>query len=101
MGDMSLDAVPMADGSFRLQGDPFSMVGPWGVDVVVRRLGVMDSTAHFDWVVPPVGQAPMAPNLDWQPALTNAGVAILACLFLGALGLLALQRRRHAISLGE
>lgn len=98
MGDQSVDAMPMGDGTFQLQGDQFTMVGPWGVDVVVRRLGVPDSTAHFDWVVPPVGQPLMVPNLDWQPVLTNAGVAILACVFLGALGLLALQRtRRNAL----
>jgi len=45
------------------------MVGPWGVEVVVRRLGVLDNTAHFDWVVPPMGQPPMVTNLDWQAAV--------------------------------
>jgi hypothetical protein len=38
MGDLSVDAMPMDDGTFQLQGDQLSMVGPWDV-VVVRRLG--------------------------------------------------------------
>jgi putative copper export protein len=101
MGDHSVDAMPMGDGMFHLQGDQYNMIGPWGVDVVVRRLGVMDSTAHFDWVVPPVGEPPVVPNLDWQPVLTKVGVVMLSGLLLGGIGLLALERRRRTRPLKE
>ncbi len=99
MGDMSADAMPMGNGAFQLQGEQLSMVGPWGMDVVIRRLGLPDSTAHFDWVLPPVGQAPMITNLDWQPALTNIGVALLVCTLLGASAFLIVRRMRSSAPL--
>jgi copper transport protein len=92
MGETTADAFQTEPGVYQLQGDQFSMVGPWGVDVVVRRLGIPDSTVHFNWVVPPMEQTKLVSNADWQPVLTTLGVIVLVILLLSAGGLFFLGR---------
>ena len=97
MGDASMDATLVEPGVYSLQGNEFSMVGPWGVDVVVRRKGVLDSTASYNWIVSPVGQARLVSNRDWQPALMGLGAGLLGLIFLVLVGGL-LRTRSRAVS---
>jgi copper transport protein len=96
MGVESADAVQTQPGIFELKSDSFSMVGPWNVDVVVRRLGFNDTTLHFDWVVPPLDQRSLVSNQDWQPVLTGLGALILALIGL-AIGRLFWRRHRQPV----
>jgi len=42
---------------YLLGGNYLRLAGNWQIDVVVRRLGMEDSVAHFNWVVAPPGEA--------------------------------------------
>jgi len=42
---------------YLLGGNYLQLAGNWQIDVVVRRLGMEDSVAHFNWVVAPPGKA--------------------------------------------
>jgi hypothetical protein len=96
MGMESADAAQTEPGIFELKSDTFSMVGPWNVDVVVRRLGLNDTILHFDWVVPPLDQHSLVSNQDWQPVLTGLGGVILAAIGLGG-GWLFWRRHRRVV----
>jgi copper transport protein len=69
LGTQSADASPIETGLYRLGGSFFSLPGPWKIDVVVRRKGIPDLTAAFDWnVVPPVSN-PLGIDFLLVPAL--------------------------------
>lgn len=80
MGTVSADAELIDKDLYRLGGGYFSLPGPWQVDVIVRRKGIEDTTARFEWVVPSAAQArpPLISNQPWSPYLTGAALALLA-----------------------
>lgn len=101
---MNEDADPSAWGA---QGAYTPVVGDWGMDVVVRRVGELDELAHFDLpvaepqppqTVPPpdigVGvPAPLAAAWRWLPAGVGGWLLLLGLLG-GALALALLARVR-------
>ena len=78
-GRTSIDAQEMEHGFYRVGGGYLGLVGRWRIDVVVRRKGVQDSVAHFDWIVPPPG--PSRPRLlsdrPLEPLLTVVAALLL------------------------
>jgi copper transport protein len=52
LGPVSADAIMIDKGRYQLGTKQLSMAGRWAIDVVVRRKGLEDAVAHFDWVVP-------------------------------------------------
>jgi copper transport protein len=81
MGTVTADAEQIEDSLYRLGGSYFSLPGPWQVEVAVRRRGIEDSVARFDWTVAPPGEARpvILSNRTWEPLLTvlAAGLAVL------------------------
>jgi len=57
MGLTSVDAVEIEPGLYQVGGNHLSLAGPWQVQVVVRRRGIEDTVAQFNWVVAPPGKA--------------------------------------------
>ena len=81
MGTVTADAEQIEENLYRLGGSYFSLPGPWQVEVAVRRRGIEDSVARFDWTVAPPGEARpvILSNRIWEPLLTvlAAGMAVL------------------------
>lgn len=65
-------------GRFRLGGSELARPGAWVIDVVVRRRGLPDVVATFDWTVSTPGSAG-APSLDdpLEPVTATAAVMLL------------------------
>ena len=55
LGRVSVVGEAIEPGRYVVGGRQLSAAGPWRIDVVVRRLGIADAVARFDWVVPPAG----------------------------------------------
>ncbi|MCP5099032.1 MAG: hypothetical protein GY943_26060 [Chloroflexi bacterium] len=58
IGRVTAEAEEVEPGRFLVTGNYFSLPGTWQVDVVVRRAGLEDAIASFDWVVLPVNVQP-------------------------------------------
>ncbi len=56
LGRVSVNAEEVGRDRYLVTGNYLSLAGPWQVDVVVRREGMEDSVAQFDWVVAPTGE---------------------------------------------
>lgn len=85
LGSASADAEPQEPGLYRLGGGYLGLAGRWRIEVVVRRKGLEDSVAQFDWTVASPAPArpallsnrPLEPYLSWAAAaLLLAGGAI-------------------------
>ena len=84
-------SVPMAEiepGRYRLGGSYLSLAGSWRIDVAIRRRGLEDSVAGFDWrvAVPGPGHRVLVSDRPLAPLLTRAAGVALA-LILAVLGL--------------
>lgn len=51
VGVVTANAQQITENKYELSGPQLSLAGPWRVDVAVRRKGLEDSVASFDWVV--------------------------------------------------
>lgn len=78
-GRLSADAEELEPGRYLLGGSQLSLAGNWQVDVVVRRLGLEDSVAHFDWIVAPPGETRpvIVSNTPLEPILTLAAAGLI------------------------
>jgi copper transport protein len=56
LGRVSATAEKIDRDRYLLGGNYLSLAGPWQIDVVVRRRGLEDSVAQFDWIVAPPGE---------------------------------------------
>lgn len=58
--------------SYRFNGNQLSQPGRWNIEVIVRRKGLSDSRAIFQWVVMPPGgyYPPLVSRLPWRDTLT-------------------------------
>ncbi len=87
LGTFSADATQSNPNSYHLTGDALSQAGRWRIEVVVRRQGLPDSVAGFNWTVLPLGklQPTVLSRSPWKEALSLlAGlVAVLVALVLG------------------
>jgi copper transport protein len=79
IGTQTADAIQIAPGEYQLAGKQLSVAGPWQVDVVVRRKGIEDSKAIFQWtVLPPIVTRPVVvSNRPLSPILTAAAAFLL------------------------
>ena len=84
MGRISAIAKEVEPGRFVLGGNYLSLAGRWRIEVAVRRRGLEDSVARFDWLVPPPGNArPVILSKDpLSRPLTLAAAATLSILAL-------------------
>ena len=88
LGRTSAIAQAIERERFLVGGNYLSLAGPWRIDVVVRRTGVEDSIAQFDWIVAPPGalrpvrisKAPLASMLTVAAAGTMVTVPLLVVL---------------------
>lgn len=74
---------------YQVSGNYFSRAGVWQIEVVLRRNGVADSTAHFRWVAPPMGKLPpvVLSKYPWATLMTAiAGIVLLVSLVLIGVG---------------
>ncbi|MCA9942235.1 MAG: copper resistance protein CopC [Anaerolineales bacterium] len=83
-GMESVMAEEVEPGVYRVGGNELNVAGNWRVDVVVRRLGLPDSVANFNWIVEDNGapQAVIISNQDWQPVLSALAILILLVMLL-------------------
>jgi copper transport protein len=111
--NLAPERVPLNEGAdpsvWGVQGAYTSIIGDWGVDVIVRRVGERDESTHFDLpvaepqppqVVPPpdigVGvPAPLAATWRWLPA----GWLLLLGLLGASLALALVARARPSAAL--
>ena len=87
MGTITADTELLEEGVYRLGGNYFSIAGPWQVEIAVRRSGVENSVARFDWLVPPTSEP--RPVLI-STAVWRDGLALVSAGFLVALALIVL-----------
>jgi len=66
-------------GRYRLGGDYLSDAGPWRIEALVKRSGLGETRAGFDWsVAPSVAPRPvLVSNRLLEPILTKASAAVL------------------------
>ncbi len=93
IGRVSAVAQHVERDRFVLAGSHLSLTGAWAIDVVVRRRGVEDIVARFDWTVPPAGdlqptilsKRAIRPTTDWLAltALLLIAAAIVMRLAMG------------------
>jgi copper transport protein len=88
MGTVTADAEQMEENLYRLGGSYFSLPGLWQVEVDVRRRGIEDSVARFDWTVAPPGEARpvILSNRAWEPLLTVLAAGLLVLVLSATLG---------------
>ncbi|MCB8944468.1 MAG: copper resistance protein CopC/CopD [Ardenticatenaceae bacterium] len=93
LGLVSLDAEEIEPGYYLIGGNQLNLSGLWHMDVVVRRDGLEDSVAQFDWTVGSAGETRpvLVSNYPWQPLLTSAAAFFIFLLLAGV----ALTRRSH------
>jgi hypothetical protein len=84
LGLKSVDVEEIEPGLYLIGGSELNLAGSWQIETVVRRRGLEDSVARFEWIVPPVGPENPAvlSNRPWEPVLTLAA-AILLLLVIG------------------
>ncbi|MCG3209506.1 MAG: Copper transport protein YcnJ [Anaerolineae bacterium] len=91
----AVDAIEIEPGLYQAGGRQLSLAGSWQVQVAVRRRGVEDSVAHFNWVVAPPGAARpvVISNRALEPVLTILAASLLLLLPLGSAGVWLFRRR--------
>jgi len=82
-GTLTADALPAGADDYRVSLDALTQPGRWRIDVMVRRKGLPDSVASFDWTVLPlqalppviVSRSPWRDGLSLLAGLLALGVA--------------------------
>jgi len=96
IGLLSADAQKTDPDHYLLGGNYLSLTGAWDVSIVVRRKGLEDAVADFDWHVPPAAPRPVIlSNHPWEPALTLIAAALLLGLAALLTGLTVTKRARR------
>jgi len=88
-GSTSLSTTEVGEGTFRTGVDRIASAGPMEIAVVVRRSGLPDSAASFDWTVNDGGpnREPVISDHPLGPALTAAAAAVALILLSVLLGI--------------
>ncbi|MCA9924553.1 MAG: copper resistance protein CopC [Anaerolineales bacterium] len=96
LGRVTVDAEEVEPGRFLLTGNYLSLVGPWQVEVAVRRAGMEDSVATFDWVVAPPGSAQpeIVSKKPMKTALIYSSGILLTAVLITALVVTVSNRKR-------
>lgn len=80
MGKVTAEAEAVEPGRYLVTGNYFSLPGRWQVDIAVRRPGMEDATASFEWVVLPANAQPeILSKQPLQRPLTAVGITLLLC----------------------
>jgi len=91
MGTITADAEETEPGMYRLGGSYFSLAGPWEVEVAVRRSGLEDRVARFEWMVASPAARPVVISArPLGPITTGVALGLLA-LLLGAAAILLVR----------
>ncbi len=105
LGTVSVDADEVEPNSYRLGGNYFSLAGPYKVEVAVRRKGLEDSVATFQWnVLPPGASKPVIISNDPLEPVANiaaTGFIVLVAVITAIVAISAYRnrfRRRRAHS---
>jgi hypothetical protein len=101
LGRVSAVAQHIERDRFVLTGSQLSLTGAWAIDVVVRRRGVEDIVARFDWTVPPAGdlqptilsKREIRPTTDW---LALTALVLIAGTMVVRLAIVQRTRRRRS-----
>jgi hypothetical protein len=80
--DLGIESVEMAQVEpdlYLLSGNHLYLPGPWQIDVVIRRQGLEDTVAQFDWSVPPSEALPppIISDRPWEKPLTTVAALLL------------------------
>lgn len=95
MGKKSVIGKAIAPDRYLVGGSYLSMPGRWQVEVVIRRLGLEDSVARFDWIVPPLYSRPtLVSKARLESALTVAAALLLGFVAATTATAWALNRKR-------
>jgi copper transport protein len=87
LGLVSLDAEEIEPNYYLVGGNQLKLAGLWQIDVVVRRDGLEDSIARFDWTVSTnIEPRPiLISNQPWQPFLTSVAAIFIFLLLIGVI----------------
>jgi len=94
IGRQSVTLEEVEPGRFLLGGNYLRLAGNWNIDVVVRRKGMEDSVAHFNWVVAPPGVATPEIVSKAPMAITLSFIAAILLMFIPLHGVLVNWARR-------
>jgi copper transport protein len=101
LGRLTEQMEEVEPGRFRLGGSQLGRAGTWNIQTVVRRAGLPDAIATFDWVVPLAGDSePTVSDAPLGPPLTNAAVALLAMLLFAVASSIWMSTRPRRPSAG-
>lgn len=91
---ISVDALSLGSDEFQLGGGYFRFSGEWEVDVVIRRQGIEDQIAHFDWIVPPArsDSQPIVSNYPWGSILSSLASVLMFAFPIIPIGLWVFKR---------
>ena len=89
VGRTSVTAEEVEPGRYLVTGSDLSLAGPWQIDVAVRRQGLEDSVARFNWIVAPAGESRpvVISKRPIEVPLTIAAAGLLLTLLLVVVGL--------------
>ena len=90
-GTIMADAKPAGLDTYRVSLDSLTQPGRWRIDVLVRRKGIPDSVASFNWTMLPLGnlQPVLVSRSPWRDALSLlAGLVLLGVVVACALAYL-------------
>ncbi|MCL4559830.1 MAG: copper resistance protein CopC [Chloroflexi bacterium] len=77
LGQQEAIVEPTGNDDYRFGSNNLSLPGRWAIDVVVRRKGVPDITATFDWNVLPVSRPVLISAQPFKPVLAPLGLTII------------------------
>lgn len=92
LGAVTADAEETEPGMYRLGGSYFSLAGPWEVEVAVRRRGLEDSVARFEWMVASPAARPVMVSTSPLKPFTDAFALFLLAALLGAAAILLIRK---------
>lgn len=85
-GTVTVDAEPDGEDRYRIGGNYFSLAGPWLVEVAVRRQGLEDAVAKFEWNVAPssASRPVIISNRPWEEPLAMIAAGLLGATIITA-----------------
>ena len=95
LGTETVDAEPDGENCYRVGGNYFSLPGPWNVEVAVRRKGMEDAVAQFQWnVASSTSTQPVVfSNQPWEVPLTMIATGLFLLVVLVSFGVWLVRRR--------
>jgi copper transport protein len=98
LGRVTAVAKEVEPGRFLVTGSYFSLPGRWQVDVVVRRSGLEDAIASFEWVVLPAtgGQPEIVSKRPLTTPLTILAAILFSCTLI-TIVVYRFVKRKHAV----